>query len=114
MRVKIDSTSARQARLINTDRENYADTRRYYLLESGGQDAIVVVRNGHSMQGLAGRVVSANVGWDTAQPGLCHDRDIGKSRTKVTVYNPVREKQEISLSGLLRREGQYKQRRRRR
>ena len=48
--------------------------RRYYLLDG----AIVVVRNGHELGALVGRIVDAAAGWDVAQAGFCKEEDIGK------------------------------------
>ncbi len=86
MKIKIDHRTANSATLI-TGTPEYGDIRRYY--EVG--PAIIVCRNDLDLVSLVNRVVDAQVGWDTAQPGFTTDEArIGTERTKVTIYRMLR------------------------
>lgn len=90
MLIFIDRPALALTRFINESREE--DTRRYYLLPTGqvdAPDAIVVVRNGLVLESLANQRVDAAIGWDTAQPGFAPETDLGRKRTKITIYRTV-------------------------
>lgn len=83
MRLLIDRPAIDRARLIA--RQQYDDRRTYYLL--GG--AIVVLRNGLDLHTIAGQVCDCAVGWDIAQEGFAPEDQVGRKRTKVTVYRTL-------------------------
>ena len=99
----LDFATTRKAALINTVRDTQ-DERRYYLISRRDDpDALVVCRHGLVLEDLQGQQVDATVGWDVAQPGFALEDDIGKKRSKVTVYRKVeRSKSARSLADLLR------------
>jgi len=80
MNLLVDPAATKHAKHIAT--REYADQRRYYLVDND----LIIVRNGYDLDTLRGRVVDAQVGWDIAQPGFCRERDVGRKRTKVTIY----------------------------
>ena len=103
----IDPASVSRARLI-TEARDTPDVRRYYLVPASGRpDAIVVCRNGLALASLASRRVDASIGWDTAQPGFCAEADIGRRRTKVTIYRSVTQRRRaMALGEIVSRETQ--------
>jgi len=87
MLLKIDPKTVVQFSLIN-EFVGGVDHRRYYVT-TGDRLVLLVLRNGLDLPGITGQVVDANIGWDRAVAGYARDEDIGKRRTKITVYRVV-------------------------
>ena len=86
VRILIDTPGGSATFISGTE---YADRRRYY--DCAG--ALIVCRNRLEFGDLHGHVVDAAIGWDVAQPGfVVREADIGKKRTKITVYRALRGK----------------------
>lgn len=83
MKLLIDRQSVQQANQIRAGQP--AGQLKFYLIG----DAIIIIQNGHNLHSLAEQVVNAQVGWDIARPGFCREKDLGKRRTKVTIYRPL-------------------------
>lgn len=101
MRAKIDKKFLNRVRMINSALEG-AEMRHYYLLKrtDGQPDAIIVSRAG-PIEALREAVVDVNIGWDIAQPGFAREEDLGKKRTKVTIYRKLRGRFASKLSDLI-------------
>lgn len=83
MKLLIDHKTVERATHI---RANQPDGQlKFYLID----DAIIITQNGHNLHRLVEQVVHAQVGWDIARPGFCREKDLGKRRTKVTIYRPL-------------------------
>lgn len=96
MRLLIDRPAVARARRINSDRT--ADLRTYYILDG----ALIVCRNGLDLPGLAGQACDCAVGWDVAQPGFAPEGQIGKRRSKVTIYRILINRPVRTLTNQLR------------
>lgn len=85
MKLLVDRAAAAKAVFLTATPE-HGDQRRYYELGS----ILIVCRNGLELASLAGRVVDARVGEDTAYPGFTADESrVGQRRSKVTIYRAL-------------------------
>ncbi len=86
MKIKVDKDIVSRSVFLTATSE-YGDQREYYEVDG----ALILCRNGHSLNSLINRVVDARIGWDNTYPGFTTDESrIGQRRTKITIFRPLR------------------------
>ncbi len=89
MKLYIDPASINRFFQISAARES--DDRRYYITRRQDKaNALIVTRDSLALEDLVRNVVDAAIGFDTAWQGLAFDEDVGKRRTKITIYRVIR------------------------
>lgn len=103
MKLYIDPNSTARFYLISA--ALIRDHRRYYITHQADNiNALIVCRNGLTLEDLHRSVVDAVIGNDTAWQGLAHENDVGKLRTKVTIFRALRGERrgDTSLAAVMR------------
>ncbi|RMD61606.1 hypothetical protein D6833_08005 [Candidatus Parcubacteria bacterium] len=112
MLLKIDYLSASCFDLISIT-TNIGDDIRHHYVHTQGRLARLVLRNGLTLEDIAGRTVDVAIGWETARRGFAAEEDIGRRRTKITVFRIVTDHPEKNLRSVLIKSPRRKKRRKR-
>lgn len=86
----LDQFAAAHASLDrSTEATESRDARHYYTIATPHGDALIVCRNGYTIQDLARTAVDCTVGWDYSASGYVHPNVTFDKRAKVTIFKPV-------------------------